>query len=192
MNTQTPDYERFAHNWSKNRTSTKLALGFDYDEKIITRLKSPDWSETHTSYEPDYQFNSGREGAWAVDADTQTLATVRERTGLSVPPASECPINARPFPDGSSSLEIVTRSLSSLSYECHRCGSDGVLSALEYEKVYKRTDGLATELLLDPDSEATHICTSCRILLSAAGVPDDRDLMGKAMGEPSPTQENTP
>ena len=178
----TPDYERFAYEWS-NGTTTKLAIAIEYDEQTVARLKSLDWEETHRSFEPDYQFKSGREGAWTVDADPPTLSTVRDRTNLAIPRPKDCPINTRPFADGSSSIPTSTIPPDNLSRTCPHCGEDKMLSAREFGGIYKRSRGLRTELLLSGASDISHICMACERLYV---VPEDtRTAMAKAMGEPA-------
>ena len=179
---ETPDYERFAHEWS-NGTSTKVAIGVEYDEQLTSRFKSLDWKETHATYEPEYQFNSGREGAWTVDADPSTLSTVRDRTNLAIPRPTDCPINTRPFADGSSSISTSTIPPDNLSRTCPRCDEDKMLSAREFKGIYKRSRGLRTELLLSESGDISHICMACERLYI---VPEDtRTAMAKAMGEPA-------
>lgn len=184
MTTDTPDYERYAHSWS-NGSSTKLAVGFAYDEQTVNRFKSLDWSDTHCEYEPDYQFHvSDREAAWTVDIDPATIAEVRERTSLAVPDPAECPINRRPFPDGDSRIAVHSMSPDALSRECSHCGDDGMLSARDFRGVYKNATGLRTELLLDDGADPTHYCESCERLFVVPA--DERSAMARAMGASAP------
>lgn len=178
------EFERYIHYGKRGGEYTQLAIGFDYEgnESLIDDLRDLEWDATKASWNPDYQFKSGREGAWTVGTSMSALSTVKRETGLSLPALDGVRINRDPFNEPSKRIRVGTRTESELSYECGSCGEDGVLSALEYERVYNSASGLRSELLLDETNDVTHMCEKCGHLLH---VPiDERTPMGVAMGEP--------
>ena len=75
----------------------KLALVVEYDEQLTARLKSLDWESHDARYNREYRSRSRHKGAWTID--TETIATVRERTRF----ASQIPLSVQsiPLPFGS-------------------------------------------------------------------------------------------
>lgn len=184
-----PVYERYLNPYSRGRSDTaKLAICVEYDERLTNRLQALDWDDHHAQYDPEYRSQQGHEGAWTLDSDTKTLETIRERTPLRVPALDECPINPTPFRDGTARITIVSKPPQRVSRTCSRCGEDRILSARDFEGVYKRPLCLRSELLL-ADASVTHICMACDTLFS---IPrDTRSSMSRAMGTP-PEEASSP
>lgn len=142
------EFERFFGQYS-----IRVAIGCDYDEEFVDAIKSTSWDKTKRDWVEDYGFRNGRVGAWVVDATQESLDAVREAVGLEIPPANEIPL----------AEEVIETTHSQLSYECPKCGLDGVVSISSIPKVFPRA-GPRLEAIAD-HPEATHCCYHCHCVI---------------------------
>jgi hypothetical protein len=147
------DFERFIGEYT-----IRVAIGCDYDEDFVEGVKSTSWEDTKRDWDGDYQFRSGREGAWIVDANRESLEAVREATGLEIPPADEITV-AEP---------VIETNHEQLGIECPECGCDGVLSTTSLAKVFPRRGDRLQVVIDHPD--ATHGCYHCHAVIKSTSL----------------------
>lgn len=147
------DFERFFGEYS-----IRVAIGCDYDEDLVAAIKSTSWEDTKRDWNGDYQFRSGREGAWIVDANRESLQAVRDATGLEIPPAEEITV-AEP---------VVETNHEQLGIECPECGCDGVLSTTSLARVFPRRGDRLQAIIDHPD--ATHGCYHCHAVIKSTSL----------------------
>lgn len=133
----------------------RVAIGFDYDEKLIEKVKSLPYSKVRQEYDPDYVFKSGRERAWTVAATEEALQAIRNQTRLQLPPRDEIPLEE----------EFVETTNEQLSKTCPRCGEDGVMSTRSMEAVFIRRGEVLQEIIDHED--ATHGCYVCHAMIKS-------------------------
>lgn len=144
----------------------RLALGFDYDENTISSLKNADWDVLHQDWRPNYEFKTGREGAWVVDCTDEALDYLEGRIRPPIPPLRDVSYATNgdidPLPSGP------------ISRECPECEDDGILSEFGARRVHS-SDAVWLQPLVD-SNKATHVCSSCQTLFyqlySEDGVSD--------------------
>lgn len=133
----------------------RLAIGFDYDETLISQIKGLPWQDTKREWDPDYKFRSGREGAWTIIATRTSLQTVREQTRLQLPTRSEIPL----------AEDLIETTNEELSRSCPRCEKSGVMSTDSLESVFVRRGDALQAVIDHPD--ATHGCYHCHALIKS-------------------------
>jgi hypothetical protein len=142
------EFERFFGEYS-----IRCAIGCDYDKDFVDAIKSTSWEQTKRDWLEDYEFRSGRVGAWVVDATRESLQAVREAVGLDIPPPDEIPL-AEP---------VIETSDAQLSIECPECGLDGVVSVDTIPEVFPRASPRLEAITDHP--EATHGCYHCHSVI---------------------------
>lgn len=133
----------------------RVAIGFDYDEKLIDRIKSLPYPDVQQEYDPDYVFQSGREKGWTIASTRTSLQTVRDRTRLQLPSRDEIPL----------AEDLIETTYEQMSIECPRCEGRGLMSTDSIEAVFVRR-GDALQAIVD-HPEATHGCYQCHALIAA-------------------------
>jgi len=68
----------FSYSRVEDQYGEKLAISFNYDEEIVSRIKLLDWETTHRSWNPDHE-------AWLIDWNDESVSQFESVMGVTVP-----------------------------------------------------------------------------------------------------------
>lgn len=158
-------FERYYDRYDRKDGTTawyeRLAIGFEYDEQLQSRLSALDWDTYHAKWDDEYEFQNGETGAWTCDSDTQTLAALRDR-GILVPEdADGIPIHA----------EAHELTGSPVERECRKCRAEKIISTTEIERVYP-AQPTPMQIATHESTDATHFCRGCESFFEFVGTAD--------------------